>query len=436
MASREASAAHAPGGSGRAVQRNLAGFAAQEAGLVPAGEGRSSLAGGPAVMGRAGPLSAGPDPRTLDRIHGAFAVQRTAAPGGSAGADAPTPTPTPTPAPGPRPAEGAMPPGPALVSPQRAPSIPSGPIARTTPLNVGRGPDMGVNDHCVLPGLVGGGASAMVPAAGVAGASTGLPGAGALAATGARVVRAGATALWEGVARGGAAYREHRGAGHVAASAARGLVDGASMGGSIGVTSSTPELVATLRRELAGVAGGEGTAVANRFAQNSSAVRVLGSSSAVSQLAGRHTSLVSAKGTVEREYQRRLVQSLADRPGGPPSAALITDPPYVDFGEGSGVLQAVLGGTRGIEVWATRIQSEGDNPEHYRIEAVIKVFDNFAFDPDDCYSPGLLAGAILQHYRGVHPFVHCVEVPTTLNVVLSDAPGTPRRGDGGTPTPR
>ena len=120
------------------------------------------------------------------------------------------------------------------ASPQVASSEAQRKIATRTMSNVGRGPDMAVNDRPPLPGLAGG-AMTMLGTAG-------------------EMARGGVVGLWEGAARGGAAMREHQGVGHVVGSAIEGVVDGRRMSREVGLGSSTEELGDVLTRETTGVA--------------------------------------------------------------------------------------------------------------------------------------------------------------------------------------
>lgn len=289
-------------------------------------------------------------------------------------------------------------------------------VARTAEWEVGRGTDFRSGDGAPQPGVLG----ALGEAAGRTLPTRGLRDLG--------------TAVWESAAQAGAALsdRAGRSAGDVASRMAHGAADGFVLGaessGGVSNDASDEELFATLRREIARIGGSEGAAVVDHFQGNSGAVRVLEPGSPLSAAAAASGSFQRGAEVVSRALGERFQAQAARGELDAATVPAIADAPYIGFGEASGPLQAVIGGTQGMEVWAEHLALEPGGA--WTLGTTFKIWDDFGFDASDVYSPGLLAGAILQHGRGYKAFSHVLEVPTTLHGTLTpDDRPAPAHGD-------
>lgn len=75
-------------------------------------------------------------------------------------------------------------------------------------------------------------------------------------------------------------------------------------------------------------------------------------------------------------------------------------------------LRALLGGIQGVEVSVRRLQETGpaERPDGYRLDLMVRVYDDFGVGEDDLYQEGLIAMWTLQHQRTARPYVNMVDV--------------------------
>jgi hypothetical protein len=185
-------------------------------------------------------------------------------------------------------------------------------------------------------------------------------------------------------------------------------------------------LEGVLTLELASTAGGDGTDAVGHFMHARGAARTLPVGSSLSTLAATSPNVLRSVNDCLRVGIQNDLIAQWDKDGSASADEItVKDPPPFDFSLTDMAvplaLRAVIGGAQGSDIFMSAFQFD---PATCAFGAMLRVqvHDTFGFNACDIYSPGLMAGYVLQHYSAGHqPYEHILDIAVPVNGSLAAA---------------